>query len=97
MSLITITSTLHNEEVERLKILMEEIDGVIIDDNIWRRASTYLTVGKAVLTLKVPLSQKVFSNFVRLSLKQFKNCFNLYYCMFECKNSFLVPWHPLYQ
>ena len=53
MPLITITSTLHNEEVERLKNLMEQIDGVIIDDNIWRRASTYLTVGKAVLTLKV--------------------------------------------
>ncbi|KAK9295196.1 hypothetical protein QLX08_010414 [Tetragonisca angustula] len=53
MPLITITSTLHNEEVERLKNLMEQIDGVIIDDNIWRRASTYLTVGKAVLTLKL--------------------------------------------
>ncbi|KAF3420320.1 hypothetical protein E2986_00771 [Frieseomelitta varia] len=53
MPIITTTSTLHNEEVKRLQNLMEEIDGVIIYDNVWRRASTYLTVGKAVLTLKV--------------------------------------------
>lgn len=69
MPIITITSTLHNEEVERLKNLMEEIDGVIIDDNIWRRASTYLTVGKAVLTLKVFFFFRKFSDLVHLSLK----------------------------
>ncbi|KOX80977.1 Nibrin [Melipona quadrifasciata] len=53
MSIITITSTLPNEEVERLKNLMEEIDGVIIRGNTWSKAFTYLTVGKAVLTLKL--------------------------------------------
>lgn len=53
MSIITITSTLPHEEVERLKNLMDEIDGVIIRDNIWSKAFTYLTVAKAVLTLKL--------------------------------------------
>ncbi|XP_043581177.1 nibrin [Bombus pyrosoma] len=51
--IITTVSTLCDDEIERLKILMEEIDGVIITDSDWRRASTYLTVGNAILTLKL--------------------------------------------
>ncbi|XP_033359139.1 uncharacterized protein LOC117238380 [Bombus vosnesenskii] len=51
--IITTVSTLCDNEIERLKQLMEEIDGVIITDSDWRRASTYLTVGNAILTLKL--------------------------------------------
>ncbi|XP_071860802.1 nibrin [Bombus fervidus] len=51
--IITTVSTLCDDEIERLKQLMEEIDGVIITDSDWRRASTYLTVGNAILTLKL--------------------------------------------
>ncbi|XP_050585108.1 uncharacterized protein LOC126919667 [Bombus affinis] len=51
--IITTVSTLCDDEIERLKQLMESIDGVIITDSDWRRASTYLTVGNAILTLKL--------------------------------------------
>lgn len=59
--IITTVSTLCDNEIERLKQLMEEIDGVIITDSDWRRASTYLTVGNAILTLKVFSLRKFFN------------------------------------
>ncbi|XP_076292212.1 nibrin isoform X2 [Lasioglossum baleicum] len=49
--LITIVSSLQNTEKEKLQGILDEIDGMMIND--WTSACTHLTVSKASLTEKV--------------------------------------------
>ncbi|XP_076650980.1 nibrin isoform X2 [Halictus rubicundus] len=49
--LITVVSTFHNAEKQKLQGILDEIDGMISHN--WTRACTHLTVSKAALTEKV--------------------------------------------
>lgn len=54
MPIITVVSTLSNNDKEELQNLMKEIDGLISTE--WVKICTHLTVSRASLTEKVFIS-----------------------------------------